>query len=228
MTSTAVDTGRTAVLIDFGGVVTTSVFAAFREFGATLGDPDLPLTLLARDEAARRLLSDHESGRIDASTFDEGFAGRLRAHGAHVDAAGLSGRMQAGLRRDDETIALLGRLRAAGTPVALVSNAFGRDTYAGFDLQALADVVIISSEVGIRKPSRAIYRIACERLGIAPEQAVMVDDLQQNLDGAARLGIAGVLHTDGIDTAHQLATRFGFPPALMPRISVASSGRCRA
>lgn len=211
MTSTAVQTGRTAVLVDFGGVVTTSVLAAFREFGATLGDPDLPLTLLARDEVSRRLLSDHESGRIDAAAFDEGFAGRLRAHGADVDPEGLSGRMQAGLRRDDATVALLGRLRAAGIPVALVSNAFGRDTYAGFDLDALADVVVVSSEVGVRKPSREIYRIACERLGVAPEQAVMVDDLQQNLDGAARLGIAGVLHTDGGDTARQLADRFGFP-----------------
>lgn len=209
--ATAVDTERTAVLIDFGGVVTTSVFAAFREFGASLGDPDLPLTLLARDEASRKLLSDHESGRIDATAFDEGFAERLRVHGARVEADGLSVRMQAGLRRDDETIALLGRLRAAGVPVALVSNAFGRDTYAGFDLDALADVVVISSEVGVRKPSRRIYSIACERLGLAPEQTVMVDDLQQNLDGAARLGIAGVLHTDGADTAGQLADRFGFP-----------------
>jgi putative hydrolase of the HAD superfamily len=210
MTSSTVDTGRTAVLVDFGGVVTTSVLGAFRSFGSDIGDPDLPLTLLARDEVSRRLLSDHESGRIDAATFDDGFAERLRAHGAEVESAGLSARMQSGLRRDDATVELLGALRAAGVPVALVSNAFGRDTYAGFDLAELADEVVISSEVGIRKPSRQIYRIACERLGIAPEQAVMVDDLQHNLDGAARLGIAGVLHTSGADTAVELRDRFGF------------------
>ncbi|MFC9787857.1 HAD family hydrolase [Rhodococcus sp. NPDC127528] len=209
MTSAPPDSTRTAVLVDFGGVVTTSVFAAFREFGSSIGDADLPLALLGRDEASRRLLADHESGRIDADAFDRGFAERLRAHGAQVEADGLSARMQAGLRRDEETIALLGRLRSAGVPIALVSNAFGRDIYEGFDLDALADEVVISSEVGIRKPSRAIYRIACERLGVAPERAVMVDDLQQNLDGAARLGIAGILHTDGADTAGQLADRFG-------------------
>lgn len=210
MTSTVTDAARVAVLVDFGGVVTTSVFAAFRAFGAEIGDPDLPLTLLARDEISRTLLSDHESGRIDAAAFDEGFAERLRVHGADVESAGLSARMQAGLRRDDATVELLGALRSAGVPVALVSNAFGRDTYAGFDLDALADEVVISSEVGVRKPSRRIYRIACERLGVAPEHAVMVDDLQQNLDGAARLGIAGVLHTSGADTAAQLRDRFGF------------------
>lgn len=47
----------------------------------------------------------------------------------------------------------------------------------------------MSSEVGVRKPSRRIYALACERLGVDPAAAVMVDDLQQNLDGAARLSI---------------------------------------
>jgi putative hydrolase of the HAD superfamily len=102
-------------------------------------------------------------------------------------------------------------LRAGGVPIALVSNAFGRDCYAGFDLDALADVVVISSEVGVRKPSRRIYAIACQRLGIDPRHAVMVDDLQQNLDGAARLGIAGVLHTGAANTRKQLSERFGIP-----------------
>ena len=199
---------RTAVLVDFGGVITTSVFAAFEEFGATLGDPGLPLRLLGGDPISRGLLAEHESGRIDAEEFEQGFAERLRAHGAAVTAEGLAARMQAGMRRDDRTVALVDDLRAAGVPVALVSNAFGRDCYAGFDLAALADEVVISAEIGIRKPSRRIYALACERLGVAPEQAVMVDDLQQNLDGAARIGIGGVLHTGAADTRRQLAERF--------------------
>jgi len=90
-----------------------------------------------------------------------------------------------------------------------VTNAFGRDTYAGYDLNEMADLVVISSEVGVRKPSRRIYALACEGLGVRPEEAVMIDDLQQNLDGAARLGIAGILHTSAADTRRQLADRFG-------------------
>ncbi|ATQ30793.1 HAD family phosphatase [Rhodococcus ruber] len=207
---------RSAVLVDFGGVLTTSVFAAFEQFGAALCDPGLPLRLLGGDPDSRRLLADHESGRIDAEEFEQGFAGRLRAHGAAVTAEGLAARMQAGLRRDDRTVALLDDLRAAGVPVALVSNAFGRDCYAGFELTALADEVVISAEVGIRKPSRRIYALACERLGVAPEQAVMIDDLQQNLDGAARIGIAGVLHTDADRTRSELAERFGFVTGQVP------------
>jgi putative hydrolase of the HAD superfamily len=201
---------RTAVLFDFGGVITTSVLHAFEQFGELLGArPGLVLGLLSHDAAARELLVEHECGRIDADAFDRGFADRLSAHGLVVQPEGLLARMQAGLRRDDDTVRLIEGLRAAGVPIALVSNAFGRDCYAGFDLDALADAVVISSEVGIRKPSRKIYAIACERLGIDPHQAVMVDDLQQNLDGAARLGIAGVLHTDAGDTRKQLSERFG-------------------
>jgi putative hydrolase of the HAD superfamily len=186
------------------------VLQAFEQFGEHLGArPGLVLGLLSHDAAARELLVEHECGRIDADAFDRGFADRLSAHGLVVQPEGLLARMQAGLRRDNDTVRLIEGLRAAGVPIALVSNAFGRDCYAGFDLDALADAVVISSEVGIRKPSRKIYAIACERLGIDPHQAVMVDDLQQNLDGAARLGIAGVLHTDAGDTRKQLSERFG-------------------
>lgn len=204
------DKARTAVLVDFGGVITSSVLQAFTDFGASLGgDPRLPLDLLGRDEASRTLLADHECGRIDAEAFERGFAERLRAHGAEVVAQGLTARIQAAMSIDQDMLALLGDLRAAGRPVALVSNSFGTATYDGVELSAVADAIVISAEVGIRKPSRRIYAIACERLGIDPEEAVMIDDLQQNLDGAARIGIEGVLHTGAADTRRQLAERFG-------------------
>lgn len=123
---------RTAVLIDFGGVITTSVPQALEEFSKSLGaSAGLILKLLGHDTAARKLLVEHECGRIDADVFDRGFAERLCAHGVEVQPDGLSARMQAGLRRDEDTVRLIGELRAAEVPVALVSNAFGRDCYAG-------------------------------------------------------------------------------------------------
>ncbi|MFD7461275.1 MULTISPECIES: HAD family hydrolase [unclassified Streptomyces] len=204
------DDVRSAVLVDFGGVITSSVLRAFTEFGASLGgDPRLPLELLSRDQPSRALLADHECGRIDTEAFERGFAERLRAHGADVSAEGLTARMQAGISIDQDMLALLGDLRAAGHPVALVSNSFGTGTYDGVELAAVADVIVISGEVGIRKPSRRIYALACERLGVDPGKAVMIDDLRQNLDGAARIGIGGVLHTSAADTRRQLAERFG-------------------
>ena len=120
---------RTAVLVDFGGVLTTSVLQAFEDFGAPVGAvPGLLLELLRNDAACRKLLVEHESGGIDTDAFDRGFAERLHAHGVGVDPDRLSVRMQAGLRRDDDTVRLIEELRSARVPIALVSNAFWNRT----------------------------------------------------------------------------------------------------
>ncbi len=195
---------RNAVLFDFGGVLTTSVLSAFADFGREIGDHRLPLRVLARDEAGRQLLRDHEEGRIDQAVFEGGLAERFAAHGADVPPNGLLRRMQAGLERDHATIDLVGRLRAQGWPVGLLSNSLGDNCYAGFDLPAMFDAVTISGEIGVRKPSREAYRIACERLGVRPEQTVMVDDLEQNIVAAGRLRMAGVVHTDAAVTEVEL------------------------
>jgi putative hydrolase of the HAD superfamily len=208
------DAGRTALLVDFGGVLTTSVHDAFRQFALTISDdPELVLRLLGTDERSSALLVGNENGTIDDDTFQRGFAERLAAHGAPTEPDGLLRRMQDGFGPDEEMVEALGALRAAGIPIALVTNQFGQDCYRGFDLAALADTVVISSELGVRKPSRRIYAVACERLGVAPESAVMIDDIQHNLDGAAKLGIAGVLHSGAVSTLRELDARFGLRPA---------------
>ncbi len=204
------DDTRTALLIDFGGVLTTSVHEAFRAFAREIsGDEDLVLRLLATDAESNALLVGNENGSISDEAFEEGFAARLAAHGAPVEPDGLLRRMQAGFGPDPAMVDGLARLRRNGVPVALVTNQFGRDCYRGFDLPALADEVVVSTELGVRKPSRRIYAVACERLGVEPTQAVMVDDIQHNLDGAARIGVAGVLHRDATTTLDELSTRFG-------------------
>ncbi len=161
---------------------------------ASAHPPGLILDLLSHDAAARELLVDNECGRIDADTFDRGFADRLRAHGLDAEPGGLSARMQAGLARDDETVRLIEELRRRAVPIALVSNAFGRDCYAGFDLDALADVVVISSEVGIRKPSRRIYAIACERLGIDRSRPSWSTTCSKTSTGRPASGSPGYSH----------------------------------
>ena len=87
-------------------------------------------------------------------------------------------------------------LRAAGVTTVLVSNSFGMHAYDGYELDAQFDHMVVSAEVGARKPSGAIYRRAIELAGCAPEDGLFVDDLQQNVDGARRAGMRGVLHTN--------------------------------
>lgn len=70
------------------------------------------------------------------------------------------------------------------------------------------------TEVGVRKPSRRIYALACGLLGVEPTDALMLDDLQQSLDGAARLGIRGRLHSPTTPTAALLTDWFATAPGL--------------
>ena len=194
-----------AVLFDFGGVLTTSVYEAFEAFGATLGvDPRLPLRLLAKDELSSALLVAHEEGRLGQREFEDGFAERLRAHGADVQGAGLLSRMQKELRPDRAMLDLVAEVRGAGRRVGLLSNSLGDDCYAGFDLESMFDAVVISGEIGVRKPSRRAYAVACERLGARPEETVMVDDLEHNIVAARRAGLAGIVHREAATTAEEL------------------------
>lgn len=197
---------RRAVLFDFGGVLTSSVLDGFAAFGREeCGDETLPMRLFAEDPTARQLLVDHEEGRLEHDPFEAGLAERLRAQGIEVETEGLIGRMQARLVRDEAMVELVATLREDGVPVGLVSNSLGRDCYAGFDLPAMFDAVTISGQEGVRKPSRRLYEIGCERLGVAPHEAVMVDDLAQNIVAAERLGMAGVVHREAEETAAQLS-----------------------
>ncbi|MFJ3988361.1 HAD family hydrolase [Streptomyces sp. NPDC090032] len=194
-----------AVLFDFGGVLTTSVYEAFEALGRALGvDPRLPLRLLAKDERVGALLVDHEEGRIGQREFEDGFAERLRAHGADAQGPGLLSLMQTELRPDRAMLDLVTEVRNAGHRVGLLSNSLGDDCYAGFDLESMFDAVVISGEIGVRKPSRRAYAIACERLGTEPAETVMVDDLEHNIVAARRAGLAGIVHREATATAQEL------------------------
>ncbi|GAB3580944.1 HAD family hydrolase [Calidifontibacter terrae] len=194
-----------AVVFDFGGVLTASVFGAFRSYGRELGiDPDLPLRVLSTDPEASRLLVDHEEGRLPAADFERGYAERLGAHGVDVPAEGLLAGVQRAMARDERSVALVADLRSRGLKVGLLSNSLGEDCYRGFDLPAMFDAVVISGEIGVRKPSRAAYAAVCEALHVAPERAVMIDDLRQNIVAAQRFGMQGILHRDAATTGREL------------------------
>ncbi|GAA3145548.1 HAD family phosphatase [Streptomyces rectiviolaceus] len=207
------DTAPRAVLTDFGGVLTTSVLDSFRSYSARLSDDPLLIERLFREDAeSSALLVEHECGRMSEAEFERGIAGRLREKGVEAEPEGLVAAIGAGMRPDETMLAALRELRAHGVPVAIVSNALGDDCYQGYDLDALADTVVISSEIGSRKPGRRIYRTACDRLGVEPTACVMIDDLEHNLRGASRLGIRGLHHLDSIETTRALGELFDIGP----------------
>jgi putative hydrolase of the HAD superfamily len=70
----------------------------------------------------------------------------------------------------------------------------------------LFDVIVPSCEIGILKPDARAYRTVLERIQRPPEQAIFVDDVLENIEGARSVGIHGVLYTAGM----------GLPAALAP------------
>lgn len=98
----------------------------------------------------------------------------------------------------DRTHESLGRLRAAGLRLGIVSNSDGRveEALAASGLRDYFDVVIDSSLVGVEKPDPAIFRAALNALGLGPEEALYVGDLYEvDVLGARAAGIEAVLLT---------------------------------
>lgn len=73
-------------------------------------------------------------------------------------------------------------------------------------LDLLFDTIVISSEVGLAKPDPEIYRLILSKLGVAPAEALMIDDLQKNVDGAVAVEMQGHLFTSAANLKEVLST----------------------
>ncbi|MCW2605775.1 MAG: hypothetical protein JWO60_468 [Frankiales bacterium] len=78
-------------------------------------------------------------------------------------------------------------------------------------LDGLADLVLLSGETGLRKPDPAAFTDAASRLGVAPAECVLVDDLAGNVRGAVAAGLVGVLHRTRAATLAELEALLGRP-----------------
>ena len=194
------------LLLDFGGVLTTSIWESFDAFCRAEGLPQGAVRRLFRDDPdaladLRRL----ETGEITDIVFAERFGPRLGIDKTE----GLIERMFVGLRPEDAMIAAVGKLRAAGVRTGLISNSWGTGIYDSRLLDELFDAVVISGEVGVHKPQPEIYRLGAERIGVDPHDCIFVDDLRQNISGAEAVGITGVLHRDPEATVAKLEELLG-------------------
>jgi putative hydrolase of the HAD superfamily len=197
--------GWRGLLVDYGGVLTASISASFEVFCAPEGLPhDRVTTLFRNDPNARQLLADLETGTLPVYAFEAGLAERL---GVHAD--GLIGRLLGDARPDRVMRAAVRTARQQGIRTGLVSNSWDRNGYDWQELAELFDDVVISADVGVRKPTPAIYVRATAAIGVAPEHCVFVDDLPWNLTPARELGMATVLHHDAATTIPALAEVLG-------------------
>ena len=196
---------RDGLLVDFGGVLTTNVFDSFAQFCREAGlAPDTVRDLFMTDPAAREALGDLETGRATEAEFEARFAPLLG-----VSADGLISRLFAGMRPEERMFEGVAAARRAGVRTGLVSNSWGEEGYDRTRFAELFDAVVISGEIGIRKPAPEIYALAAERLGREPARCVFVDDLAGNLKPARAIGMATVLHRDAETTLAELEEHLG-------------------
>jgi len=75
-----------------------------------------------------------------------------------------------------------------------VGHGWVEDFFTQEELSQLFDEVILSSDIGLSKPSPRIFNITAERLGLAPVECVMIDDREANIEGAREAGMNGILY----------------------------------
>jgi epoxide hydrolase-like predicted phosphatase len=200
---------KRALLVDYGGVLTTSIWAAFAEFCASVDlEPDTVRALFRDEPEALALLRGLETGELDEAAFEPRFAALLGVD----DHEGLIGRLFAGLGPDEAMIGAVHAARAGGVATGLITNSWGLGIYDRGPVD-LFDATVISGEVGLHKPQPEIYRLACERLGVSPRESVFVDDLRENVAGAEAVGMSAVLHRESAATIAELERLLGIPLA---------------
>ncbi len=200
----SLDSNQKALLVDFGGVLTTDIWSSFAAFCEQRGlDAGAAKQLFREDPDALATLRGLETGEVEPADFERRFAALL---GTEPD--GLVEGLFAGLQPDQPMLEAVGRARGAGVPTGLISNSWVMDHYTD-EIRSLFDEVVISAEVGLHKPQPEIYLLAAERLDVGPEDCVFVDDLRENCAGADAVGMTAVLHRDAAETISRVEELLG-------------------
>jgi putative hydrolase of the HAD superfamily len=187
-----------AVLFDFGGVITDSPFDAFKRYERDHGLPEGFIRSVNATNHLDNAWARLERNELGFDAFCEAFENETRTAGGRVDARDLFALFSGQLRP-----AMVEAVRRCGRhfKTGLLTNNFvtpiSASGYSALaEVLALFDAVIESSVVGVRKPDERFYRLACDTLGIAPGEAVFLDDLGVNLKPARALGMVTIKVTD--------------------------------
>ena len=190
-----------AVLFDFGGVFTDSPFDAVDAQGVELGVRPGQLREIMFGPYDRD--TDHpwhrlERGEITLVEARERIMQIGAEQGVEFDPFDVLRRMSGGSGGARElVVACVEELRKDGYRTAIVTNnvvEFREAWMRLIPVDDLFDLVIDSSQVGVRKPARAIYDMTLERLGNIPhERSVFLDDYPGNVAAAVALGMKGVV-----------------------------------
>ena len=201
------------LIVDWGGVLTMPIHNAIgswlkvagvdhNHFGEVLRRWVEPLP--GQSSPVHRL----ERGELAVEDFEHLLSAALALEGSTVEAPGLVGEMFADLAIYEYSMtSLVTRARAAGIRTGLLSNSWGNE-YDRSDWHEMFDVVVISGEVGMRKPEPGIFELALTRIGLPAEECVFIDDMAHNIVAAELAGLVGIVHRTFDETAAELEALF--------------------
>jgi len=189
----------TAVISDFGGVLTSPLVDSFV---GVLGSAGISLEQMGKAMAAiaerdgSNPLSELETGRVSEATFMSRLSDELSTmRGDAVELGDFGERYFRHLHPNERLIDYMRRLRDRGYKLAICTNnirEWEARWRAMLPVDEIFDVVVDSAFVGSRKPEPRIYEITLEQLGASPEAALFVDDVEVNCDGARQLGMHAI------------------------------------
>jgi putative hydrolase of the HAD superfamily len=190
----------TTVISDFGGVLTTPLYHAFAGFRDRSG---IPLEALGQAMAAlserdgANPLFELETGRLSEHEFLSRLGGELSERlGRGVDMHGFPEQYFSHLDPNERLIDYLRGLRfERGYRMALLTNnvrEWEPRWRTMLPVDEIFELVVDSAFVGMRKPDAGIYELTLERLGVAGERCLFIDDLEHNCDAAAAFGMTTV------------------------------------
>ncbi len=221
----------TAVLWDFGGVLTTSPFEAFRAYEVDNHLPPGFIRGLNATNPDTNAWARLERGELEMDRFCAAFEEEAAQAGGSLDARAV----MAGLRGDLRPAMVEALRRCHATlKTGLLTNNFApndSDGEAPFRHHAVLgyfDAVVESSRAGCRKPDIRFYELACELLQIDPSDAVFLDDLGVNLKPARAMGMRTIKVEDPDEALRQLQAIVGFPLRSATRAHVSPGRPARA
>lgn len=217
--------GFRAVVWDFGGVITSSPFEAFRAYEAARGLPENFIRTVNARNPDSNAWARLERSEIDGDAFDTLFRAEALALGHDVRGREvlplLAGRVR------PRMVAALDACKAAGLKIGCITNnaqvgpeqgLWGVGMAASADqsteVQAILarfDHVIESSKVALRKPDRAIYRMMLDALSLEAAQCIYLDDLGINCKPAAAMGMTAIKVSGEAQALDDLSRLTGLP-----------------
>jgi putative hydrolase of the HAD superfamily len=192
-----------AIVSDFGGVLTTPLFAAFAAFQDDSGISPENLGKAMRvglEEGEDLPLFQLERGEISEDAFIKGLEDGLEAildHRPHLHH--FRQKFWGALHPNEPMIELMRELRASGLKMAMLTNNVREWEplwRSMLPVDEIFEEIVDSAFVGCRKPEPRIYELTLERIGMPAEACLFIDDLSPNIEGAEAAGMKAVHFRD--------------------------------